>query len=231
MAEMTKSQPQTDAPTAPHPGSDTLTLPRDIGGRQVVAADVPEAEYMEKYAEHRYEWVKGELIKMTPVRYEHNEISSYLWDMLRAYISIREFPGKVLIAPFLMRLGEDVRCEPDLQVILGENCDNIQDTCMDGPADICIEIVSPGSVSTDYGHKLEQYEAGGVREYWIIDPARKRTTFNRLTDDGLYQQITTPDDRYTTPLLPNFALDLPTLWQDPLPDIGQVWQSVQTMLK
>lgn len=103
---------------------------------------------------------------------------------------------------------------------------------MDGPADICVEVVSPGSVGIDYGEKLEEYEAGGVREYWIIDPQRRRGSFNRLNDETLYADVTPKADTvYTTPLLPQLQLHVPTLWQDDLPDYGAVWQAVQAMLK
>ena len=102
---------------------------------------------------------------------------------------------------------------------------------MNGPADICIEVVSPGSVGTDYGEKLAEYEAGGVREYWIIDPQRKRCLFNRLDEGNLYADA--PVDgtgNYRTPLLPQFVLHVPGLWAETLPDYGAVWQAVQSML-
>ena len=102
---------------------------------------------------------------------------------------------------------------------------------MDSRANICIEVVSPGSVSTDYGDKLAEYEAGGVREYWILDPARRRTMFNQLNDENFYEQIALNDNHdYVTPLLPGFWLHVPTLWTEPLPDIGQVWALVADMI-
>ena len=37
---------------------------------------------------------------------------------------------------------------------------------------IIIEIVSPGNPSDDYIRKLYYYKNYGVREYWIVDPAK-----------------------------------------------------------
>ena len=42
-----------------------------------------------------------------------------------------------------------------------------------GAPDWTIEIVSPSSRQMDYYKKLALYQGAGVREYWIIDPARE----------------------------------------------------------
>ncbi|MGB3308818.1 MAG: Uma2 family endonuclease [Nodosilinea sp.] len=35
---------------------------------------------------------------------------------------------------------------------------------------LAVEIVSLSSVADDYLHKLAEYEAKGILEYWIVDP-------------------------------------------------------------
>ena len=40
------------------------------------------------------------------------------------------------------------------------------------PPDFIIEIVSPSSQRMDYLTKLFKYRTAGVREYWIVDPAK-----------------------------------------------------------
>jgi Uma2 family endonuclease len=48
-----------------------------------------------------------------------------------------------------------------------------------GAPDWIIEIVSPSTKQNDYGIKLFKYCNSGVREYWIVDPAKNRiTTYN-----------------------------------------------------
>lgn len=208
----------------------TLQLPRSLTAGEIVAVGISEAEYMKSYAETHHEWVEGVVIKMSPVRLDHDEIVTYLRDLLRAYLSATKTDSRVLSDPFVMRLPKSNR-QPDLQVVLGDNQTNLQETYMDGPADICIEVVSPGSVRIDYGEKLEEYERGGVKEYWIIDPQRKRCLFHRLSDENLYADAPIGGNRdYLTPLLPEFKLHVPTLWQETLPDYGQVWQMVQAMI-
>jgi len=209
----------------------TITIPTVLSAGDVVTANVSEAEYLAQYAEQRYEWAQGVAIKMSPVSLIHAEIVDYLRLLLSAYFALRPI-GRVLGEPFVMRLAAaESNREPDLQVILGDNRANLKDTYMDGPADICIEVVSPGSVALDYGVKLEEYEKGGVGEYWIIDPIRHSCLFYRMTEKEVYGlRLPSDDGSYTTPRLPGFALHVPTLWQQPLPDYGAVWQAVQQLL-
>lgn len=53
-----------------------------------------------------------------------------------------------------------------------------------GAPDFIIEVVSPGSRKRDYSTKNTIYLEAGVREYWIVDPARRRTTIYRYEDDA-----------------------------------------------
>lgn len=39
-----------------------------------------------------------------------------------------------------------------------------------GPADLVVEILSPGTARRDLTTKRKDYETFGVREYWIVDP-------------------------------------------------------------
>jgi Uma2 family endonuclease len=168
---------------------------------------------------------------LSPVYLGHDRKTNYLRQLFEAYFSFRPI-GQIVAAPFVMRLSNiDSRREPDLQVILNEHLDRIKPTYTDGPADICIEVVSPSNASTDYGEKLVEYEAGGVREYWMFDQERQIAYFYRLHDQGVYTNI--PLDKqgeYQTPLLPGFRLTIATLWQEKLPTLLEVIEQVRASL-
>jgi Uma2 family endonuclease len=192
---------------------------------------VSEAEYLDQYAAAHHEWVKGELVKMTPVSAIHDLLTAYLRWVFDAYLTLNPV-GIVRSAPFVMRL-EAVGSyrEPDLQVILNTNPGNLTDTAMIGPADICVEVVSPESVARDYGTKFQEYEQAGVREYWLIDPQRRNALFRRLQESGLYETLQADaDGHYTTPLLPRLRMHVPTLWQDTLPDVITTVEAVKAMM-
>lgn len=193
--------------------------------------EVSEDEYLAQYAEQFYEWINGRLLNVSPVSSDHDELTQYLLLLFRHYLHHRAV-GRIKIAPFPMRLPPTNSWrEPDLQFILNENVDNITSTFVDGPADICIEIVSPNSVERDHGEKLVAYESGGVHEYWIIDPVHQEARFQRLNDDGKYVFQPIDDGVYRTPLLPDFVLNIADLWRDPLPDVEEILAAVEQMVK
>ncbi len=185
-------------------------------------------QYMASYAHDFAEWVDGKVIPMSPVTDLHDELSAYLRMLFSAYFTLKAI-GRVKQAPVVLRL-ETIKAyrEPDLMIILNNNPGQFTDTAMIGPADICIEIVSLESTNRDYGDKFGEYEAAGVREYWIIDPIRKDAVFYRLSDEKLYQrQQLESGGSFQTPLLPSLRIDPQTLWKSPLPDILQVTEMVK----
>ncbi|MGB1286400.1 MAG: Uma2 family endonuclease [Aggregatilineales bacterium] len=209
---------------------DIPILYTSTGIGEVIATDISEDEYMEKYAAYFCEWINGVVIRMTPVHIDHDRIDRYLAMLLEAYLTLKPI-GSVVQAPFVMRTepGKSRR-EPDIQVILGDNQKNMTHTMMDGAADIVIEIVSPESEKRDYGEKFHEYEAGGVQEYWIIDPHQKQARFYRL-EDGVYI-FQKPDSNqiYQTPVLPELRVEVDKFWQRPLPDFFAIGDSVRAML-
>ena len=188
-------------------------------------------EYLERYAHDYYELVEGTLVKMSPVTLKHAALTSFLHLLLSVYFEFNAI-GRVIPAPFVMRLTAiDAYREPDLLVILKNNSGNLTETYMDGPADICIEVVSPESVARDHGKKFEEYEKGKVPEYWIVDPIHRECRFYRLDDSGHYVRHTEDEHGiYRTPALPNLALHVPTLWQDDLPGPLAVIEAVRKMM-
>jgi len=200
---------------------------------ETVPAEVSLEEYMEHYAADFYEWVEGRVIKMSPVTAEHDDLTYYLRQLVKAYFEVRPI-GIVRSQPFVMRLPAfpKRRREPDLIVVLKTNPHELKKTYMNGPADICIEVVSEESIARDHGEKFEEYEKGGVGEYWILDPLHKEPRFYRLNENGLYvpQKIDT-EGNYRTPTLPGLILHVPTLWEETLPGPGTTAEAVKNMLE
>src|SRR5207248_2018052 len=110
--------------------------------------------------------------------------------------------------------------EPDILFVAKENAERIQTAHLDGPADLVVEIVSPDSSARDRGDKLVEYEAAGVREYWVIDPIRRDASFYQLAKNGGYISVE-PDGNgvYHSAVLPGLRLPVAWLLQPPLPDV------------
>jgi Uma2 family endonuclease len=203
----------------------------DILG-EVVAVDVSLEEYMEHYAADHCEWVEGVVIRVSPSELKHVRLIYYFYQLLAAYFELRPI-GVVVSQPFVMRLPAFPRRrrEPDLFVVLKTNPHELKSTYMDGPADLCIEIVSEDSVDRDHGEKFAEYEKGGVGEYWIIDHLRRESRFYHLNEAGRYiRQTEDATGNYRTPILPGLILQVPLLWQEELPGPGATAEAVKMML-
>jgi Uma2 family endonuclease len=200
-------------------------------GGEIIAKNVSEEEYMEQYAEQFCEWVNGVVIKMSPIHIDHDAFFRFLIRLFEAYFVLKPV-GQFVVAPFVMRMSAKSRREPDLQIILNRHLDRLKPTYVDGAADICIEIVSPGSIEIDYGKKFKEYEQAGVGEYWIFDPIRQDALFYRRNDQGVFQRYNEDTEgNYATALLPQFVLHIPTLWRDPLPNVVEVAEMVKKMIE
>ena len=188
-------------------------------------------EFLDWADEDTYaEWVDGKVEMMSPASVKHQDISLFLARLL-AEFSEEHDTGKLLAAPFQMRLANVRRGrEPDLLFVATQNLGRLKRSYLDGPADLVIEIISPESVLRDRGAKYAEYEAGGVREYWIIDAEAKRADFFVLDSEGRYQRAS-PDTegKYQSAVLPGLWINLDWLWQSPLPSVRSVlkaWEAV-----
>lgn len=101
---------------------------------------------------------------------------------------------------------------------------------LDGPADLVVEIISPGSRGVDRGDKFYEYEQGGVPEYWLIDPDRKQAEFYLRGEDGIHRPAPVGKDGVDhSQVLPGLWLKVDWLWQEPLPpllDVLREWKMI-----
>ena len=164
------------------------------------------------------EWVDGEVIMASPASLAHQTLVGFLLKILDTYAEQRDL-GQVIAAPFQMKTGPELPGrEPDLLFIARENVGRLKGVYLDGPADLAIEVVSPASRLRDRGEKLAEYEMGGVREYWIIDPGERRADFYVLAADGRYERRRAGEDGiHPSEVVTGFRLREAWLWQQPLP--------------
>ena len=121
----------------------------------------------------RYELIEGEIIEMLPTG-PHEDISGFLVAELNLEIRRCQFPYSIprtcLVKPFKPRSGY----QPDVTVINRNSLKNEplwrQASVIENAKTIplVIEVVST-NWRDDYGHKLMEYEAMGIPEYWIVD--------------------------------------------------------------
>lgn len=156
----------------------------------------------------RAEFIDGELLDMALPSWEHQQVTFGIARALAGYIDVQGGHCKVCPAPVAVNLdGDDSTwVEPDVVVV----CDpaKISERGCEGAPDLVCEVVSPSTRRRDYVDKMWRYARAGVREYWVVDPASKRTTVYRF-------------EQGTTPVLFPFAEPVPVgIFEDLSVNVG-----------
>ena len=164
----------------------------------------------------RHELIDGEHYVTPSPNTEHQRLVVRLTIELGKYLD-RHPVGQVFCAPFDCVFSDFDVVEPDVLVILDDQEDILTKQHVRGAPAIVVEILSQSTSGRDLGIKRDLYAQGGVREYWIIDPARKRlqvlarSAGGELTADNA--RATSDERILTTPLLPVFALNIDELFR------------------
>ena len=159
------------------------------------------------------EWVDGEVVTIMPPKQAHFQATALLFGLLFWLVTTRRL-GQVYHAPVEMRLARSAR-EPDIVYLATASLGRLDGLRVNGPADLAIEVISDDSVSRDRIVKFAEYEAAGVREYWIVDPREGRQSVEAwLLDGGRYRPIA-PDERgrLASAVIPGFVVD--PSWLEP----------------
>lgn len=169
--------------------------------------------------EGRYELERGVLIEMTPPTWLHLAIAKFLErtfdreiDRLgHAWEAFRE-PGQ--------QTSESSSRVPDVAVVPREAiADSFGEAAiLTVAAILLVEVVSESTAVRDYREKVAEYQAKGIREYWIVDTdpfgaakyvgtPKLPTVSVYVLGDGQYQiQRFQGDERIVSPAFPELDL-------------------------
>lgn len=146
-------------------------MPYRIGKRQ--------GEYtMEDYRlipeDRRVELIDGVIYDMDAPTNIHQQIAGEIHAILRDYVRRNKGQCIVSVAPTDVQLDcdEKTMVQPDVMV----TCDRekVLPSHMYGAPDLVVEILSESTRKRDGGLKLGKYSQAGVREYWMVDPVKKK---------------------------------------------------------
>lgn len=174
------------------------------------------------------EWVDGEVILKMPVSVAHQKSNSFLHKLLSAWVDYYQL-GEVHHPPLLVKFtlpdGRQVAREPDIVVILNSNTGQFTEQYFEGVPDLVVEIVSPTRRHTDRHTKFEEYESGGIPEYWIVEPERQYAEFYQRDETGLYRMaFAGAEGVYRSRVLEGFWLETRWLWERP-----SLWNALKQM--
>jgi len=170
-----------------------------------------------------FEWVDGEVVKMSNPSLKHQDLSDFLTAILRFFVESKKY-GRVISSPFQLKM--DFRPsgrQPDIMFVANENLFRLGQQYVDGTADLVIEIVSPESAVRDTEEKFEEYEKAGVKEYWIIDYRTRTANFYYLEENSKYKlSYLSPESVFESRVIEGLWIKTDWLWQEELPDLMEV---------
>lgn len=166
-------------------------------------------------AEHT-EWVNGRVVPMMSVSKKHAQLTVYLTRLIGNYSEALEL-GAVFADPFNMKLGSGMTGRaPDVMFVQRDRLALVGEQFLDGPADLVIEVISrPGTERIDRVEKFAEYQQGGVREYWILDPHHEVAEFFVLDDKGRYHSVATADGVFASTVVEGITLRVEWFWTRP----------------
>jgi len=175
------------------------------------------ADYLTWLDDKRRELFEG-IVKLLPAPSSiHAILSRRITLPVGTFISKQKGHCELFYAPFDVRLPKNGErdddkiytvVQPDICLV----CDRskIDERGCLGAPDLIIEILSPSTRKNDLHDKYDLYEAAGVKEYWVADPASKDITVFLLQDDGKYNDGVVYERKARVPVhsLPGLTLNL-----------------------
>lgn len=129
------------------------------------------------------EFINGEIVIHSPVKKRHWNVMDLLSSLLSVYVRVNKL-GRVGTEKVMIALTRN-DYEPDLCFFSKEKSDRFEDDQVLFPApDFVVEILSRSTAAHDKGTKKIDYALHGIREYWIVNPEKRRIEQFILPSEG-----------------------------------------------
>ncbi|MGE5549947.1 MAG: type II toxin-antitoxin system prevent-host-death family antitoxin [Bacteroidota bacterium] len=128
---------------------------------------------LSEVSDARYEYIDGEVYQLASPSWEHQRIVLEIAYRIQEWSRGRKC--QPVTAPFEVTLFKEEQeniVQPDILVV----CDpeNIDDRGRyTGVPSMVVEVLSESTRSKDMFKKMQVYMAGGVGEYWLVNPANR----------------------------------------------------------
>jgi Uma2 family endonuclease len=124
--------------------------------------------YADMTPEQKVEFIDGEIIMHSPARNVHLDVTGWIFVLLHSYVAQQRL-GSVKAEKCLCVFPRN-DYEPDIVFFGQEKSAALNTDTMKFPIpDLAVEVLSESTAARDRGVKFEDFEAHGVKEYWIVD--------------------------------------------------------------
>ncbi len=158
------------------------------------------------------EFVDGNVIIFPPCTVIHDEYVGGLSSLIGLFASKHHLGVVLATRGIALRLRKGLVRSPDVIFLRNSRRDIIRETYLDGAPDLAIEFVSPESIVRDWHEKYREYEAAGIREYWIVDQLQERLEVYRLGRDRRFHSITLKEGKLYSRVLSGFWVKPEWFW-------------------
>lgn len=172
-----------------------------------------EAFYNQITEGDKAEYINGEVIFHSPVKWQHSNVSGHLYRLLSSFVMLHDL-GFVGYEKVMVSLSRN-DYEPDVCFFNRTKSEQFTKLQMRFPApDLIVEVLSDSTAANDRGVKFEDYADHGVHEYWIIDPNAEILEQYQLVDSGYELQVKSGTGDVTSSAVPNFSIPIRALFDD-----------------
>ena len=124
--------------------------------------------------EQRVELIDGVIYDMSAPTSVHQLLGTEILLVLKDYIRKQHGRCVPIASPIDVQLDCDDKTMVQPDVIVVCDREKIQNRCIYGAPDFVAEVLSESTRKKDLVLKLNKYMTAGVREYWLVDPDRKK---------------------------------------------------------
>jgi Uma2 family endonuclease len=160
----------------------------------------------------RYELAHGEVVVSPSPNFDHAYVVTRLSSRLVAHVDDRKLG--VIVSDIDTPFGPDDVRRPDLLYFSNARLHHIGRVNLEGPPDLCVEVLSPSNRHVDRGDKFELYRDSGVPFYWIFDPMLKVVEAYRSEGKEYVPAVTAKDDAMVRlPPFDDLEIRLAEIWR------------------
>lgn len=154
-----------------------------------------------------YELHNGKIIFMPSPSPHHQRVAGRIFRRMADFVENAR-KGEVFIAPLDTKFDEINTLQPDVLFVSGERSNIVSKKKIDGAPDLVVEILSEGNSPREMSYKKYIYESFGVKEYWVVNLA-KRTISQLVLRDGEFipAGIWKESETFESVVLPGFRID------------------------
>ncbi len=159
------------------------------------------------------ELAHGEIVVSPSPSPNHSDVILALAGILRSHI--RKHKLGRLFSDTDTVLDDFNTRRPDIIFFSRARLHLVGEKSLNGPPDLCVEVLSPFNQSMDRKDKFDLYQDRGVGNYWIVDPmARTLEAFALSAGEFVLVVRAGGDEIVHLPPFPDLAIPLAEIWPE-----------------